>query len=619
MAGMSGRRQGRMKSIVKRIWWERVLLWVETGNADPSCPDTSLQSFPQTDVHGLRKERFDLQTNVYGLRNASDDSQTGPRETAETSIPVLEKITSGERYAFRKPEPSCEDPRQGQRSSLSAAGKNGNSGKFYLNITNPGTNRCLPDGEYRLVFFMGDKRVPLHWNMSGEDAVSLRRRFRYDRGRDALIVTFEIREESVRICLRTKKGKRSLKEQVRTAVTHGAVRMLYREERLRKKKEQCRKNGSRIRENGTKPEYDGTILFLSEQSGTPGANLTVLRDRLLERGLAGDGGRFEITESYRSRGSGWKSLPGVVKKLARADYIFVDDHVPFLDYLVLDPQAVLVQLWHAGVGFKSSGYSRWGHPGCPAPFSCHRQYTFGVTGSKAVIPIFSEIWGINEDRILPAGIPRIDRFLDPVHREKAVQEITGRYPVIGDANAKQVILFAPTYRGRGKLDAGYPYDRIDFEKLYDALGEDRVILFRMHPWVKEKVPIPEHMKDRMADAGDWPDINDLFYVTDVLVTDYSSNICEFSLLDRPMLFYAFDQKEYAKERGFHRSYEKYAPGKVCSTFDELLKAISSGDYEMWKAERYVREQFDHRDCGACDRLIDRILMGKSDPEKTERR
>jgi CDP-ribitol ribitolphosphotransferase len=71
------------------------------------------------------------------------------------------------------------------------------------------------------------------------------------------------------------------------------------------------------------------------------------------------------------------------------------------------------------------------------------------------------------------------------------------------------------------MDASYPYDRIDFELLYETLGEDAAALFRMHPWVREPVPIPEHMRDRMADAGNVPDINDLFYVTDVLWPDFS--------------------------------------------------------------------------------------------------
>ena len=296
-----------------------------------------------------------------------------------------------------------------------------------------------------------------------------------------------------------------------------------------------------------------------------------------------------------------------VRAIAAADYVFLDDNEPLLDYLIPDKRTVLTQLWHAGVGFKSSGYSRWGCQGAPAPFSCHRQYTWGIVSSKAVIPIFSEIWGINDDQVLPLGIPRIDRFLDPGHRAEAERIAEERYPLI---RGKRVILFAPTYRGKGKTDASYPYERIDFDLLYETAGEDSVVLFHMHPWTRERVPIPERMKDRMADTADTADINDLFYVTDVLITDYSSNICEFSLMGKPMLFYGFDEREYAAERGFHRDYETFAPGKVCRTFAELAEALRTGDFEQEKQERYVREQFERRDCGASDRVIDRILLGR---------
>lgn len=53
------------------------------------------------------------------------------------------------------------------------------------------------------------------------------------------------------------------------------------------------------------------------------------------------------------------------------------------------------------------------------------------------------------------------------------------------AREKQVILFAPTYRGKGRGDAAYPYELIDFEKLYQLCGEDTVVLFKMHPWVRQ--------------------------------------------------------------------------------------------------------------------------------------
>ena len=486
----------------------------------------------------------------------------------------LEEENSGRRFALRLPDGGTE----------AAGGR----ATFYINVTNPGTCRCLPDGIYRVVALAGGGTAV---RVSAAcDAQEAEREFRFNGGKDCCRYSMS----STPLSIQVKTEYTRQRHPQRAALSRNAVAALYRTQ------------WALSRASG-KDRRRKRVLFLSGQSQTPGPNLTAVRDRMRERGMTGKDGGFEILESYRDRGSGRGSRLKALRMIAMADYIFLDDHEPLFDSLILNPDTVLTQLWHGGVGFKSSGYSRWGHPGCPAPFNCHRQYTWGVVSSRAVIPIFSEIWGINDDQVLPLGLPKMDRFQDPAHREKAEKELREAFPLI---RGKKVLLFAPTYRGRGKKDAAYPFDRIDFDLLYETLGEDAVALFRMHPWVRDEVPIPPRMRSRMADAGHVPDINDLFYVTDVLITDYSSNICEFSLMDRPMLFYGFDEEEYARERGFHRPYREFAPGRVCHSFPELMEAYRTGDFEQEKAQRYVREQFDYRDSGASDRVIDRILLGK---------
>ena len=102
------------------------------------------------------------------------------------------------------------------------------------------------------------------------------------------------------------------------------------------------------------------------------------------------------------------------------------------------------------------------------------------------------------------------------------------------------------------------------------------------------MPIPEEYQDKFLDVGTYPNINDLFYITDLLITDYSSNIFEYSLMRKPMMFFAFDKVQYSFSRGFHRDYEESAPGKICYTFDELMDAFAAQDFEYEKVEEYVR-------------------------------
>jgi CDP-ribitol ribitolphosphotransferase len=75
-----------------------------------------------------------------------------------------------------------------------------------------------------------------------------------------------------------------------------------------------------------------------------------------------------------------------------------------------------------------------------------------------------------------------------------------------------------------------------------------------------------------------------------------------------MLFYAYDREAYSAVRGFHRDYDAIAPGKVCSTFDELVKTLQNEDYDMSKLAAFQRENFDYLDTGAADRVIDWLIL-----------
>lgn len=108
----------------------------------------------------------------------------------------------------------------------------------------------------------------------------------------------------------------------------------------------------------------------------------------------------------------------------------------------------------------------------------------------------------------------------------------------------------------------------------------------------------------------YPNINDLFYVTDLYITDYSSGMYEFSLMNKPMLFFAYDKVQYAASRGFHRDYDTVVPGRICMTFQELLTAIDEEDYQFEKVAQYVKDHFDFVDCNSTDRVIDWLILGK---------
>ncbi len=479
-----------------------------------------------------------------------------------------------------------------------------------MNVTNSGINRCIGNGNFRILVTQGKQvlgpvlcyeksEVFAHWN----------NHFLYRSSSGCYTVTFMVDEftELPELCILVYDMKKpsgseaygSLLKRIPKSLKRRTKNLLKKRARwmMRQYYEQQRKNST-----------GKNILFYSEMDSKLALNMQTIYDRMVERGLD-----KEYSVNFFLRRIAGNPLTND-EKLQRfrlvsdADIILVDDYAGFFDSFSLSPEVRLIQIWHAGAGFKGVGYSRWGHFGCPGPVCVHRRYDYCIAGSASIAHFFSEQFGILEEQIIPTGMPRVDLFLDDNHRREATQALYRDYPQL---QGKEVILFAPTYRGQGRKTAYYPYELIDFDALYRYCCErDAVILFKMHPWVSQPVPIEEQYADRFLDLNSFPNINDLFYVTDLLITDYSSSMYEFILMKKPMLLFAYDKNQFATSRGFHRDYDSNVPGKICESFEDLMTAMWERDYEFEKVDEFLSYYFDQVDCGSTDRVIDWLILDK---------
>ena len=499
--------------------------------------------------------------------------------------------------------------------------------EYKLNITNPGNCKMLPTGIYELFYNSIDQEPPgasynINWNNPSIEVKTLSKQFIYFHNERAYRIQFtdkngfKFKASDVQLKGQgTVKNLLSIIRRTKNNTAKTILRTIYNFDYILFHRKLVGKDIHKIKEP--------RILLMSDQSEEMGSNMVALKNALIREGLNPKEALRAITTKHYSILHWMKTL----KKIAWADYIFLDDHSQTTDWLTIKG-AVITQLWHAGAGFKSTGYSRFGMPASPAPKSGHRQYTYGIAGSKKIRHFFSEVWGINDEMVLPTGMPRLDEYLDENYIEETANRLLNNYPILckpssdsaksvsitseswKDRKRDNIILFAPTYRGENKKHAFYPYDKLDLDRLYKLCEEtDSVIIFKMHPFVEKQVPIPEEYKDRMLDLVKYPNINDLFYITDLLITDYSSNIYEFSLMRKPILFYAFDIDEYTKTRGFHRDYRTNVPGKIVETFDDMIQAIEKKDFEYEKVEDYIDNNFEFTDTHACDRIIDWIIRG----------
>lgn len=310
------------------------------------------------------------------------------------------------------------------------------------------------------------------------------------------------------------------------------------------------------------------ISILSDSRKTLSDNFQMVYDELQRRKQYDY--FFLLKESVKTR-KRYIEIIQLAYHLATSKVILLDDFYPMIYPLKIRKKADLIQVWHAVGAFKTFGFSRVGKPGGPKRDSLsHRNYTKAIVSSPYVAPFYAEGFGIDESNVVATGIPRTDVFFDEAYKEAKRAEVYAKHPeLIG----KNVTLYAPTFRGNGQSSAKFPYKQLDFDALYDSLGDDDVFLVKMHPFVKKKCPIPAQYKDKILDFTKYPSVNDLLFVTDLLITDYSSVCFEFALLNKPMLFFCFDLEEYIASRDFYVPYEQFTPGEIVRTTSELIEAM----------------------------------------------
>jgi len=347
----------------------------------------------------------------------------------------------------------------------------------------------------------------------------------------------------------------------------------------------------------------GSVLLACTRSGLLTDNLAAIEARL-------DRGKYSIREFYFPSSLGffartWRGLRFAVA-MARTHYTIVDDVFPPVYAIRVRPGARLIQAWHALGALKRMGYSRHGGPGGPVATSItHKNYTDVIVSGEGVRDDYAEAFGVDRGVVRATGVPRSDLFFDAEAQARAIEEVYETWP---DWRGRRIILFAPTFRGPTRAKAHYPGDFVDLERLGEALGDEDLLVIRMHPFVTGRWEIPDRYRDRIVDAGAYPEFNHLLLVCDLLITDYSSAIFDYALLRRPVILYVPDLEEYEAGRGFYYPFEDYVYGSVARRFEDLVAALGNRDVDEGKLNTFCECFLNRCDGAATERFV-RTIFG----------
>lgn len=279
------------------------------------------------------------------------------------------------------------------------------------------------------------------------------------------------------------------------------------------------------------------------------------------------------------------------KMMATSKFILVDDYYPIIYPINIRKETVLIQTWHAMGAFKRVGFSRMGRAGGPSPYSLtHKNYDVAICSADSIRKDYAEAFGIDINKVKAVGVPRTDIFFDKGYKKETKEKLYAKYPQI---KGKKVIMFAPTFRGSGQKTAHYNFDWIDYKKIEEELGDGYIFINKLHPFIKNMQELPE--SKMFIDMSGEREINDLLFITDILITDYSSVIFEASLLEIDTIFYVPDFKSYTQGRDFYYEYDKYTYGTVANDMTELLSSIKAPKTDIRKLKEF-KDYF----CEACD-------------------
>jgi CDP-glycerol glycerophosphotransferase len=225
-------------------------------------------------------------------------------------------------------------------------------------------------------------------------------------------------------------------------------------------------------------------------------------------------------------------------------------------------------------------------------------------------PFSTEIW----ERVYPSGTyesletgyPRNDVLATatPEHRDRVRKEL-------GIRADQKAVLYTPTHREYTKEYVAL----LDVDALAEALGPDHVVLMRAHYFYSDTTPATAD--GGVIDVAAHPSIEDLAIASDLLVTDYSSLMFDYAVLDQPIVIYAPDWETYRTERGTYFDLMAEPPGAVARTQEELTEVLRSGRAEDADSAA-LRREFQARYCSledgqAAERVVRRLWPDPSGP------
>lgn len=280
--------------------------------------------------------------------------------------------------------------------------------------------------------------------------------------------------------------------------------------------------------------------------------------------------------------------------IATSNVCIVDGYEIPVSVLKHKKGLVIVQIWHALGAIKKFGRQvidkKEGSNSTIAEIMrMHKNYTFVTCASEATKNIYAKAFGIEKDKVLVLGMPRIDYLLgkdDKINNK--VQELIQEYPNLKE---KKNILYVPTFRKGTNTPV---------EEIINCIDEQKYnLIIRLHPLEKTVVDNKYVINSKYSTF-------ELLKVADYVITDYSAIAFEAATLNKPVFFYIYDVEEYQNNRGLNIDLAKEMSLVTCNNIIDIMNIIEQEKYPYEEYEKFKNKYIETLDTNNAERIIKEI-------------
>lgn len=263
--------------------------------------------------------------------------------------------------------------------------------------------------------------------------------------------------------------------------------------------------------------------------------------------------------------------------LSRAKYWVNNQNFPY--YIKKHRHTTYIQTWH-GTPLKKMLNDVKEFKGKDKEYKkrvniATQRWDYLISPSPYASKCFKSAFNFKKE-ILELGYPRNDILYLP--EDKKQDKIASIKQSLGIPIDKKVLLYAPTFRDDevNKKQKHIIDLKLDLFKMKEDLGNNFILLLRPHIIISNSLKIDQTLSDFIINVANYNDINALYLITDICITDYSSVMFDFANTKKPLLFYAYDLSHYRDTlRGFYLNFEDEVPGPISESQSQLIHHIKN--------------------------------------------